>query len=66
MTPEQLIAKQQLQIETLQQALTERNHALQQINLNLICIGGPLNDNAQGYTKEQLRIFWRIKELCDW
>jgi hypothetical protein len=27
-----------------------------------VCIGGPLNDNKLGYSKQQMVTFWRIKE----
>ena len=29
---------------------------------NIVCIGGPLNDNKLGYSKQQMVTFWRIKE----
>jgi hypothetical protein len=30
--------------------------------LHIYCIGGPLNDNKLGYSKQQMVTFWRIKE----
>ena len=29
---------------------------------HIVCIGGPLNDNKLGYSKQQMVTFWRIKE----
>lgn len=64
MTQEQLIAKQALQIEDLKERLAVLKTASKNVLMMLHCIGGPLNDNKHGYTKEQLKIFFNIeKEL---
>lgn len=62
MTKDELIAKQQMEIEMLKQLNTnflESDNAIYKI---LHCIGGPLNDNKLGYTKEQLDPFFRIRD----
>jgi len=30
---------------------------------HIYCIGGPLNDNVKGYTKDQLKTFWDIATI---
>lgn len=43
----------------------ERAHeALDEIGSRLTCIGGPLNDNNLNYTKEQLKPFRNIENIC--
>ena len=65
MTKDELIAKQQLEIEELNIICTAQKRALEQINNNLICIGGPLNDNVDLYTPQQKKRFFRIKSIID-
>lgn len=60
MTPEKLIAKQQLEIEELKIVSSERKQALEDIVSQCVCIGGPLNDNCGGYTHKQMGDFHRI------
>lgn len=62
MTKDQLIAKQQLEIEMLTEESKQHTDACDEVRGILFCIGGPLNDNKLGYTKEQMQDFWRIKE----
>lgn len=65
MTDTELIAQQARRIADLEQqaeSFASARHSLLGI---LYCIGGPLNDNKLGYTKEQLTTFWRIRELFD-
>ena len=40
--------------------IVELEGALRDIELFLICIGGPLNDNVMQYSADQLKIFFRI------
>jgi hypothetical protein len=65
MEKDELIAKQQLEIENLKQRVSILNDALRNINLMMTCIGGPLNDNRKGYTRRQLRDFFNIKEQVE-
>lgn len=63
MTNEEVIAilcKENLE---LKEEVKSFSLALKSINGILFCVGGPLNDNIYKYNKEQLKTFWRIKEL---
>jgi hypothetical protein len=55
-----LIVEQQLMIRKLTRKLDEAKDREREIDLCLYCVGGPLNDNKLGHTKEQLRDFWDI------
>jgi hypothetical protein len=57
-----VIGRQAVRIDSLEQENTELKQRIERAVLNIVCIGGPLNDNKLGYTKEQLVTFWRIKE----
>lgn len=61
MTKDELIVKQQLELEELRAELAELKSSIQRANLIMICIGGPLNDNSLKYTKEQMADFFRIQ-----
>jgi hypothetical protein len=58
-----LIADQQLEIVKLKDIKNNYEKALNEINGLLYCCGGPLNDNFDKYTKEQLEIFFKIANL---
>ena len=60
MTKDELIAKQQIEIEELKQQSKERKSALKDIVSQCVCIGGPLNDNICGYTPRQIGDFHQI------
>ena len=62
MTKDELIVKQQLEIERLHKEESEHQVAIDKVHRILFCIGGPLNDNKRGYTREQLGDFFRIKD----
>ena len=62
MNKDELIAKQQLEIEELNLAVKQYKEAEESIYNIIYCIGGPLNDNKLGYTKKQMLDFFRIKE----
>lgn len=63
-TRDQLIARQALKIEKLASSLADATAALGKIHSELVCIGGPLNDNKLSYTPQQLQIFYRIERLA--
>ena len=65
MTKDELIAKQQIAIEELQERLERLDAAIGNVQSMLTSVGGPLNDNFRGYTKDQLLIFWSIKNELD-
>ena len=60
-----LIADQAKQIFYLKNKVEDYEHALQAIRSVTVCIGGPLNDNVLGYSKEQLGPFSRILSRCE-
>ncbi len=64
MTNEELIARQAKELEELKDKLKSREKDLRSIKMELICIGGPLNDNVLLYSKEQLKPFFRIYDHC--
>lgn len=63
MTETELIAKQALEIATQKELISDLVQRLSDIRKMLICVGGPLNDNALKYSKEQALIFFKIEEL---
>lgn len=60
LTMEQLVAKQQLEIENLKLELQEYVNAENNIRSRIYCVSGPLNGNRLGYTREQMTDFWAI------
>lgn len=60
MTKDELISKQQLEIEYLKECLHNYRQSLENIRGLIVCIGGPLNDNFYKYTKDQLFLFRKI------
>jgi hypothetical protein len=57
------IAAQARELVALRAEADDMRKRLAQIRGHLVCIGGPLNDNVLGYTKQQLVVFHRIEEL---
>lgn len=62
MTQDELIAKQALQLAEQAEKIADYEDRLRHIQMALFCIGGPLNDNVLGYSKEQLVTFHRISK----
>lgn len=60
-----LIAQQAREIAELKERLSRRDEDARRIYAELYCIGGPLNDNKLGYTKEQIEPFRRIANLVE-
>ena len=68
MKVEELICKQQLELEELKTKVSSFEDAFKRIRANLYSIGAPLNDNFLEYRKDQLAVFFRIAaimETCD-
>lgn len=78
MNKDELIVKQSLKIEELQQELCDCLDSVNDIYRSLFCIGAPLNDNCINLNKEQIKYFmlyvgnpitslyeslWKYKEL---
>lgn len=59
----EVIAKQAIKIEELNEENEILKKIINSIHMELISIGAPLNDNVDGYTNQQLKIFFRIEEL---
>lgn len=64
MTKEELITKQQLEIEELKSKITEHKTDMQAIYNTLFCVGGLLNDRSYGMDKEQLTMLHSIGDLA--
>lgn len=62
MTNDQLIVKQQIEIEELRIDKKAHDIAVEEVLSIMHCIGGPLNDNKKGYTIDQLKEFFKIKD----
>jgi hypothetical protein len=60
MTLEQLITNQQLKIHQLEADNKSLIDCVQRLYMDMICIGGPLNDNVLEYSPKQLMVFQRM------
>ena len=62
MNDDEIISHQARTIIELTEQLKDLKERIRQAHLHIICIGGPLNDNKLGYSKEQLVTFHRIEQ----
>lgn len=62
MTDAELIARQARKIEELKDELADLKERARRARLHIYCIGGPLNDNKLGYTREQMVTFALIAD----
>ena len=62
---DKLIAKQAKDIFEKDQYINELEGALKSIRINLVCIGGPLNDNVKNYSPEQLKLFFHFDHIIN-
>mgnify|MGYP001331163784 CR=1 FL=1 len=62
MTNEELIARQAKQLEELRDENANLKECARKVKAIIYCIGGPLNDNVMGYTKNQMTTFFEIVE----
>ena len=62
MTEAELIARQAKQLEELRDEVADLKERTKRARLHIYCIGGPLNDNNLGYTREQMVTFARIAD----
>jgi len=60
-----LIAKQQLEIESLKQQVLCHAESLSEVHTILYNMSGPLNCNAQEYTTNQLKPLFEIARTLD-
>ena len=62
-TEDIIIAEQAKALFKAERRVEKLEEAMRKIRLKLICIGGPLNDNALGYSSEQLQPFRAISNI---
>lgn len=62
MTNEELIAKQQHEIEEYKAALKENEKVVKKIQNSFYAIGQPLNDNILRFNKEQIK--WALEVVA--
>jgi hypothetical protein len=55
-----VIARQARMIESQKEYIKELESSIRDALSVLICVGGPLNDNAKKYSATQLVDFWKI------
>lgn len=58
-----LISKQQLEIEDMRSRMADIKKAATSIIIEAVGIGGPLNDNVNGYSKSQM-VDWKNALDC--
>ncbi len=62
LTERETIARQAMRLEALEIENERLRRNIKNAINNIVCIGGPLNDNKLGYSKQQMVTFWLIKE----
>lgn len=65
MTKDELLAKQQLEIEGYKAKLIENAKILRKIHGKFYNIGQPLNDNVMQFNKEQIKWCFQVFEIFD-
>jgi hypothetical protein len=65
MTKDELITKQQLEIEEYKQKLIENTELKKDLEMRFYAIGQPLNDNCLRFNKEQLQWCFKTVELVE-
>lgn len=65
MTPEELISKQQLEIEKYKKAFEENKELINDITCKFVCVGQPLNDNLLQFNKEQIKWCFEVFSLVE-
>lgn len=65
MTKDELIAKQQLEIEDYKAKLIENTKIVREIKCKFYNIGAPLNDNVLQFNKDQIKWCFQVVELVE-
>jgi len=65
MTKDELIAKQQLEIEEYKQMLQDNTDLKRDLEMMFYAIGQPLNDNVLQFNKEQQKWCFRVVALVE-
>ena len=63
MTEVELIAYQAKRVVELERTVQDLSFRMAEVHLNIICGGGPLNDNKLHYSPAQLVLFSKIDDL---
>ena len=58
----ELIARQAKQIEELRDKVADLKSRAERASSHIYCIGGPLNDNRRGYSRQQMVTFSLIAD----
>jgi hypothetical protein len=66
MTDDELIAKQTRQIANLEEQVRDYRDSAKRVVSLIYGIGGPLNDNKLGYTKDQMLDWTRVIGYIEW
>ncbi len=59
------IARQAMRLEALEIENERLRRNIKNAINHIVCIGGPLNDNKLGYTREQMGTFQRILDALE-
>ncbi len=65
MTDEMVIAAQARKIARLEADVLRTTGILKAVKMQLVRVGGPLNDNQLRYNKDQLVLFFKIQDILD-
>ena len=65
MTKDELISKQQLQIEEYKKILEENRELIKDLEMCFYAMGQPLNDNVLAFNKEQRRWCFKVVDLIE-
>lgn len=60
----ELTARQALKIESMERAMKGYRKMVDDIQMVLYCVGGPLNDNVLDFNKEQRKLLHEIADLA--
>lgn len=65
MSKDELIAKQQLEIEQYKIAMAENKKTAKDLHMKFFAIGQPLNDNVLQFNKEQIKWAFSVYDLIE-
>lgn len=65
MTKDQLIAKQQIEIEELKELIKRHKASVKKVYGLIYAIGAPLNDNVLQFNEKQMVVFHRIAKALN-
>lgn len=65
MTDEEVIRRQAVKIERLEQENGAMKDCIAAARLHLVCVGGPLNDNKLQFTSEQRALLWKVLQALE-